>query len=179
VGALSPADGVGGRKDPARAENEFWGRGLQALNAVHRKGAKRRSERVRQSSSEQVKNKTPLESVGRIHWEISGKVLCRTRRESKSTDGTPRFMISLSILAQQGVFVVRARAGPWPHQGRRTPGARPEQGRCVSGLAPALHRLCTGFGPSEVGRTPGSCLTLKGDSASGVGHRESISANER
>jgi hypothetical protein len=30
---------------------------------------------------------------------ISGKVLCRTRRESKSKDGATRFMISLSILA--------------------------------------------------------------------------------
>jgi hypothetical protein len=38
---------------------------------------------------------------------ISGKVLCRTRRESKSKDGTTRYMISLSILAQQGVFVVQ------------------------------------------------------------------------
>jgi hypothetical protein len=38
---------------------------------------------------------------------IIGKVLCRTRRESKSKDGTTRFMISLSILAQQGVFVVQ------------------------------------------------------------------------
>ena len=38
---------------------------------------------------------------------ISGKVLCRTRRESKSKDGATRFMISLSVLAQQGIFVVQ------------------------------------------------------------------------
>ena len=38
---------------------------------------------------------------------IRGKVLCRTRRETKGSDGKALFIITLSILATQGVFVVQ------------------------------------------------------------------------
>jgi hypothetical protein len=37
---------------------------------------------------------------------IRGKVLCRTRRETKTKDGRTRFIITLSILGSQGLFAV-------------------------------------------------------------------------
>ena len=38
---------------------------------------------------------------------LRGKVLSRNRRQTQSKDGKARFMIALSIMATQGVFVVQ------------------------------------------------------------------------
>jgi hypothetical protein len=38
---------------------------------------------------------------------IRGKVLCRTRRQTKAKDGRTLFIISLSILASHGIFEVQ------------------------------------------------------------------------
>jgi hypothetical protein len=58
-------------------------------------------------STARLTQQSPAEDAFPPGAVISGKVLCRTRRESKNREGITRFLISLSILARQGVFVVQ------------------------------------------------------------------------